>query len=139
MEMVVGLMSMALPTATPKFPVIPPVIDPGDTTVFVAVAAVMFPVFTVTTPPFPARNVNCPEATVVGAAYAGLSAVDASNSVPSPAAPMKLVLTLLIFTLSSWHITSLYVKDASTVPSRLRGADALFFNRLRELPRVRRA
>jgi hypothetical protein len=78
-----GLTTAVDPFVTNKFPVRPPV-SCGTTKVFVVVAAVMLPVFTVTAPPGPA-NVNDPVA-AIGAVYAVLLI----NAATSPAAPARL-------------------------------------------------
>jgi hypothetical protein len=103
MDTVAGVMVPGPPATIPKFPVDAEVV-PGLIKVFAVVFAAMFPAgVRVATPPFPGVNVKLPVAVT---ACAGLSAVDASRNAPNPVAPIKLVLALLIFALSSGNIIS---------------------------------
>jgi hypothetical protein len=114
MVMVVGVMVAGELAAIPKFPVDAEVV-PGLTKVFAVVFSAMFPAgVRVAIPPFPGVNVKVP---LAGTAYTGLSAVDASNT-PSPAAPIKLVLTLLIFAPFQLAYHILMVKLQSPCQSR---------------------
>jgi hypothetical protein len=130
-DWVKGLMVTFEPSTIPKFPV-DALLAPGLTRVFAVVAAEMFPAgVRVAAPPPPGVYVKVP---LAGTAYAGLSAVDASSNAPNPVAPIKLVLTLLIFTpfQLAYHVTAGEV--ASTMPIDTSPTDGLCFNTLPDTP-----
>jgi hypothetical protein len=79
------------PLATPKVAAAVPLVSCGTIKVFVVVAAVILPVFTVAPPPGPA-NVKVPAAGT-GAAYA----CPLSEAATSPVAPIRLSPNFLIF------------------------------------------
>ena len=130
-DWVKGLMVTFEPSTIPKFPV-DALLAPGLTRVFAVVAAEMFPAgVRVAAPPPPGVYVKVP---LAGTAYAGLSAVDASSNAPNPVAPIKLVLTLLIFTpfQLAYHVTA--GEAASTMPIDTSPTDGLCFNTLPDMP-----